>query len=237
MLTDVARRANRNLLGAWLANSPAYRVWNLLANFFTPILGARNLLGVTLRDPDLFANGTIRSLAADCLAAARMVSSASSARVRCVRTRSSNNFLVRPARDDLGLGFKVTTLYRYRFHFCVRNANGVRYSTHLCFSNFTTLVSRDCFHRSFFNRTTYRVVDGSLLVFLDCTTNVCRDFLRVIFCDRSLYRIIDGSLLGLSYRTLNCVANCLVGCLFDRALNLVGLCLHDSFLDRSLNGV
>ena len=69
-------------------------------------------------------------------------------------------------------------------------------------------------------------MNSPLLVFLDSTTYVSRDFLRVLFCDRSLDGVVNRTLTLLSYRTSNCVVDCLVSCLANRSLDSVSFGSH-----------
>lgn len=221
LLTNVRGRGARNLLGAWLADCAAYSVRNFFANLLTSVLGASNLLGGALRNPNLFADRTIWSFAANFGAASRNEGSAAGAGIGDPATASSVDLCVRSTWDNACLCFEVTATNRYRFHFGVRYADSAPNFSHLGFRYFATVVSCNRLHRCRGDRLANCVIDSPLLVFLDATTNVTRDFFRVVFLDAALDGVINRSLLLLSYRTLNCVVNGLVSCFANRSLNLV----------------
>lgn len=197
-----------NSLGARLANTASYANRNLLANRFATVLGASNLAFFAGRNPNLAADGPVRSLAANPVKVTAAMSPATSARVKAEAAPVPNQLAVAAARNDFLTSFPVTATDHHGLGFGVRNpdrlgnvphlglgdpaANVVRHFPALHFANRLADVDRlglhflnwnadrvvDLFGHGFANRTTNRVIHGLVGRLTNRTTN--RVFLSAI---------------------------------------------------------
>jgi len=129
-------------LGARFANPAANANRNLLANRFATVLGASNLAFFTGRNPNLTADGPVRSLAANSVEVTAAVSPATSARVKAEAAPVPNQLAVAAARDDFLPGFPVTATDHHGLGFGVGNADRLAHVPHLSLSDPTANVVR-----------------------------------------------------------------------------------------------
>jgi len=188
-------------LGARFANPAANANRNLLANRFATVLGASNLAFFTGRNPNLTADGPVRSLAANSVEVTAAVSPATSARVKAEAAPVPNQLAVAAARDDFLPGFPVTATDHHGLGFGVGNADRLAHVPHLSLSDPTANVVRHFPALHFANR--LADVDGLGLHFLNRNADRVVDLLGDRFANWTTNRVVHGLVGRLANRPAN----------------------------------